>query len=561
MHEPLAAEVFIAEMRRYGWRPTFFKLASLAAVLSNQNADAARVLTSDVLICFKNSERHAEQRVGEYVAANAGRSIANEASIYFLQAMAILYGQDTDVEPADGLLAYWLLVANDYAFEWRSPNSRAISDDEGSMADAMRAMTFNHRRDPARHFVRMYLTLANTPPRTAGWTDPVAWSSFLTEALGQPLSEYVETLAGPLVILSKLWCAKGPFQPPPTVHPHQWLAETKLDPTRVDGFLESLTLDRSEARLQLMSGLSPNGLPIGPTIFYRYPFLRFSDTSLVAASPWVVAEQLRGGLWGRAMQLAKQQDPVAGHKRWAAAFGDLFELYCRYCINLARTSKRFTEQVYMSEAIGGDDEIEDIVVKDGRRVALLSIKSNTIPESKLRQASSQSDVVDWLESWLFAVPQKQAAIRGGAIRQLDQKVRRLREGAYEPVLDRRAQVYPVIVMYDELGIDNLTAYEWVATRCRAEKLLQDRRVRPVTFALVNEFEELAALGANGVALLDVLQKKTRAEWAAQMSFSVHLRDVRQNSDDRRLSGLIDDYNALTAGMRARLFQRHSNAEP
>jgi hypothetical protein len=557
VHTPLEADVLIADMRRYGWRPTFFKLASLAALLANHGIAAARTMTSDVLISLNNSDRRAEREIGEYVTANPGRSdIANEAAIYFLEAMAILYGNDTEDMPSDGLIAYWLLVANDFAFDWRGPNSRALSDDEAALPNAMRAMTFNHRRDPVRHFVRMYLMFANTPPRTPGWSEPNAWMSFLTDALGLPLSEYVETHAGPLVILSKLWCAKGPFEPPPTVHPHQWLSETTLDPKRVDGFLESLALSRDDARAQLVSGLASSGLPIGPTLFYRFPFVRFSNTSLVAASPWVVAEQLRGGLWGRAMSLAKRQDPASGHMRWASAFGDLFELYCRHCVNIARTSTRFRERVLMSETIGGDDEIEDIVIRDERRLALMSIKSNTIPESKLRQASSESDVVDWVEKWLFGRAQKQERLktREGAIRQLDQKVRRLREGAYEPTLDRRAQVYPVIVMYDELGVDNVAVYKWVAARCRNEDLLQDSRTRPLTFVHINEFEELVALGSNGVAVLDVLQRKTRAEWAAQMSFSVHLREVHKNYRHRRLSGLLHEYNALTSRMKARLFR-------
>jgi hypothetical protein len=557
VYAPLDAETFKREFATWGWRPTFWKLARLAAVMANGKTADLRALTSDLLTMFRGSSRPAEREIATYVAASGQDApIVNECAVYFLQAMTLLYGNESDAQPHDGTIAYWFLLANDHAFDWKKPDTRVLTLKESVLADMARAATFNQRRDPVTHFVRMYLTLSAAPPRKTTWSSADEWRGFLKDALGMTLEEYVEGLSGPLAIHSMVFGSD--IEGTPTLNPKSWLNDTLGGSQLSTSFLEGLSLTRERATEMLRKeSLSDQGLPVGPSLFYRFPFVRVSDDAVVAASPWVVAEQLRGGIWGKCITHAKAKYGDGGGLRWTRGFGDLFEAYCRRCISIAQVDTRFRDRVLLSETIGDETEIEDALFLDHDRVAFVSIKSSTMPEDRMKKASSASDVVTWFEDWLFAREEVREGrkYREGALRQLDKKITRLRRGEFEPQIPRGWQVFPVIVTYDELGADTIGMYRWVDERCRNEGILQQKRVRRLTFAHVNEFEQLLAIASRGVPVLDVLRKKTESDFAAEKSLSGVVREFRRGADDLRLAGLADQYTTLTNGVAMRLFGR------
>lgn len=558
-YERIDPAVLKRHVASFGWKPTFWKLARLAAVMANGQRNDARELTSDLLVRFESSPNPAERQIAAYVAAHGNRSpVAHEAGIYFLQALALLYGNESDDAPPDGTLAFWFLLANDYALEWRDADKTPLTLKERILADTTRCIGFNQRRDPVRHFVRMYLTLTTPPPRTPEWKVAAAWSEFLQSALGASLHDYVEGLAAPLVIHSKLWGGNRGRSEVPVLNPSSWLGDTIGSSKSGEAFLDQLTLDRDRVVELLREGLPENGLPVGPSVFYRYPFVRFSPDAIVAASPWVVDEQLRAALWGKCISYAKQVDSRSGAQRWNSAFGDLFEMYGRRCVEQARRCEQFRETVHVSAEIGTDDEIEDIVIMDHDRVALVSFKASTIPEATMKQASCRNDVVKWFERWLFFREGSSGTgggHRDGALRLLNKKIDRLRAGDYEPTIPRGWQVFPVVVTYDELGADNIGMYRWVDERCRTEALLQQKRVRRPTFAHINEFEELLAMAGNGRRVLDVLQRKTKSNQAAEAPLAVLIRQVCRDERHLRLRGLSEEFESLSDRIAMRLFGR------
>ena len=107
------------------------------------DSSEARAYTTELLAQLHGSQQPIERRVALHVLANPNRSIVNEAAIYFCQSMALLYGADEGLEPFDGVLAFLLLCANDYCFEWFEPDARVLSRRERVLADTARASRFN----------------------------------------------------------------------------------------------------------------------------------------------------------------------------------------------------------------------------------------------------------------------------------------------------------------------------------------------------------------------------------------------------------------------------------
>jgi len=96
----------------------------------------------------------------------------------------------------------------------------------------------------------------------------------------------------------------------PTVEPAVWYAQTRLsdsDRDRALKFLRSLTMTRNEARAELEGTLRPDGLPHSPSLFVARPFIEIEAGVIVPASPSMVTEHLRGGLWKRLLDACKQK--------------------------------------------------------------------------------------------------------------------------------------------------------------------------------------------------------------------------------------------------------------
>jgi hypothetical protein len=253
----------------------------------------------------------------------------------------------------------------------------------------------------------------------------------------------------------------------------------------------------------------PDGLPIGTTLFHRAPLVRVGATSLVAATPWAVREHHRIGLWDR-MRRAAQPKPNKQSAAWPSAFGDLFEQWCQHVAREAATSPACVDRVLVPERSGTDEEIEDVVIQSENAVALISVKGRIAPESVLKRATSRRGVIQWLEEFFFA-PETQG-YRAGAARLLDAKVAKLRQGKFEPTLDRSLVIFPMIVVFDEIGLDNGGMHNWLAQRTAELGVLRGTDVRPVLPVHVDTYERLLGLVASGTPLASILREKTQTDW-------------------------------------------------
>lgn len=552
---PPKPQELIDFVAKFSWHDTVFRLSVLASVLANQggpNGKLARELTVDLFLRSDPAKMSKRGRVFWAYLSRLERisPIASEAAIYFLQALAILYGTDDGPAPTDGQVAEMLVTANEYAFDWVRDDDDTLTRRERTVADTTRALGFNRSGDPARHIVRSYQMLLHRPERRAFWKNDEEWLAFQASAFSMPLDEYLETLVLPIVTISQKWGldeAAG-FELP-ILDPSTWWSNTLVEDSLGEAFLRGLSMSRAKAKTALEKQRRDDGLVVGPTLFYRSPFVELPDGRLVAVSPPMVREHLRGGLWGRHRNAMKHSS------EWPPTFGELFEDWCQRVARLAQ--ERSVDQIIVPETRGTEDEVEDVLIRKNDKIVFVSVKASTIPEAKMRGARSQREVLAWFDDFLFSTKGTRADGQGhggGAIRKLDAKITKLRAGGYEDSgLPRNLKVFPLVVAYEGC-LDSPAIYAWCEDRCREERLLGQRRVASVTFAAVEDFEALLALGTNGHSAIDILREKTGGRWKWGR-FDV-LLDLRKKGDlELRLPELTKDFQGIFARSVKRVFGR------
>jgi hypothetical protein len=116
------------------------------------------------------------------------------------------------------------------------------------------------------------------------------------------------------------------------------------------------------------------------------------------------------------------------------------------------------------------------------------------------------------------------------------------------------KVFPLVVSYEQ-GFDSPAVYLWCTDRCREEGLLNQNRVQPVTFADVEDFEALLALGTTvRHSAIDILREKTGERWRLGR-FDVLLHHRASRPLDLRLPALTQDYDDIAARSIRRAFGR------
>src|SRR6478736_597055 len=198
----------IAMLATCSWEETYLMLARVGALLANSpdggHGPEVRVRTTDLLGSTLDSGDPEERVVAFYVRVNAPRVIAHEEVIYFLQALAILYGRDEGPAPTEAQLAFWMLAGNDHCFDWRHEEGH-LSITEEVVASSVRSLLFNHQHDTLPQLVRSVAMLERPPSRTAEWKIIEVWTQFKARAFGLPFDEHVDFLAGALYVISVGW--------------------------------------------------------------------------------------------------------------------------------------------------------------------------------------------------------------------------------------------------------------------------------------------------------------------------------------------------------------------
>lgn len=105
-----------------------------------------------------------------------------------------------------------------------------------------------------------------------------------------------------------------------------------------------------------------------------------------------------------------------------------------------------------------------------------------------------------------------------------------------PEIDRRSEIYPVVVTYDDVGGDNLGTNSWIELRCREEGLLQGPRENAVTMIDVRGFEVLMALASRGMSVPKLLAEKTSSVWRRE-TLDVYLSHRKITIEQARLAHL------------------------
>lgn len=535
----------------WDWWGSLVKLATLAAVVANTPGGAdgatARSWTNDLLASGLRRRDTWEQRVAQSVIGRP-EPIAHQAGIHLLQGLVLLHAAESGRAPSDGEIALLLLVANDYFSEWHENDGEA-SPLEAGVANVARSMLHDRAPDPVAQCLRLpQLLTLDLPAKFDAFAAEGAWDEVLKAAFGSGLAEFLELLAVPTVMLATDW---GRGEPPraPLFLPEEWAKESTRTPDLLQ-FVRSVSATREEVKSRLR--VRSDGLPLGPSAFWRTPFVELEPDRFVCVAPGVLGEQVRNAIWGRILDAADRLDHGAGKARWLSTFGYRFEYWARDAALLAGDGRRLGRQLRLSKEPGTDEEIEDVTLVEKGKVALFSAKSRLMREDLLKGATSARKTIDWLDKFLFGT--KAGGFRDGALRLLDAKVQRIRNGDYvDRGIPANADIFPVLLTFDELGIDTPPGYKWIAARLLDEGLLTS--TRPLTALSAEAYEQFLGLSLHRNAF-EVLTYKTNEMWRECRFVELfHQLAGQRSAHQLRLPGATQQFDELVQRSVERLFRQ------
>ncbi len=539
---------FLRSVRNWPWTTSFYRLAELSAFLANQQFDceAVKQKTVDPLLLVKCPTSAVSEHVRRALQSRrSSMVVAHEEVILWLQHLVLIEGAaseglvDQDAVP-DHVMCTWLLAGNTLLGKH---HAHAEPSSDNLSARVVKVLRFNNRPDPARLLARTKILFETRPPRSNELQAEEAWKRLQTAAFGTSFEEYFLTVLGPLYMLSQGWGTNES----PVIDLRKFVSETKVPAESFEVLLKTLSSTRDELAASVKR--DQDGLPLHPVALLHRPLVQVEGCQFIGSSPWQLRNQLHTGLWGKYRDGAKK---VFGDKRgaevWLHAFGDMVEGYCRLVANeAAKTCTRAT--FVMSEGIGDHTEVEDIVVVEDDSVLLFSVKGSMMTESASRTAATAAPTISWWERFLFAPKARRHP--AGALRLLNDRLRRIRAGAFEKVgIPMDAHVYPIVVTYDSLGEHDLL-YRKIEQRRRDEGLLQGRRVAAPILGDVEDFEVLMGRLSHGHSAVEVLSR--RIGKGAQRRLDQLLAESTPAGPRRRLEFLERSYRQVVDQIHLRLF--------
>lgn len=541
----LPASYLIAHAKQLAWRPALTLLARVAAVLVNEGgAESAATLrvTLGELLRYP-AANDAEIAVVEVVrhhlrSRRTPPIVAHDGVVYFLQALVLQHGGEAGRTPSLAELAFLMLIANDHLDEH---SAAPISETEPTIEELATVLChqrkFNRQHDMVCAISRAAAMFEQPPDDRLAPGDP-AWLASQRAAFdGLTFAEHFDTYIAPLVLVSREWGGLGDAEAKDPLLPRRtWLSGAAVSDDGGQRFLDSLSMERGE-----IAGKIPvrsDGLPGRPIVFFRSPLVRLSDETALCLSPRLVQEQLELGLW------AKFRAAMAG--RWVKQFGAIFELWARRVARGAGAlNPRLQAQLEISERMGTEEEIEDVVVKDARNAVLFSVKGAVLREDVAHDASVE-DTIAWYERFLF----EPGSHHRGAVVKLEAKIKLIRSGRY-PAIAPDSYVMPVLVVFGSLH-ENPALYKWIERRCKERDLLQDGRTAPVCLATIDDFEYLMAMGARGQNPIQVMRNKPVSTWRHR-NLDAMLYELADRDGRLRLPFLAHEYDWVIDRSIKRLF--------
>jgi hypothetical protein len=514
--QSMPPSVLLAHVRDLRREEMLFKLARFAAILANSRGSVlgaeARAWTRDLLMERRDSSHPLEAAVARALEKlSVDRAVGHAHVVYLLQLLAVAYGSPTGPTPHDGFLAFLMLAANDHIPEWTPDKGAALSNIENVLGPVFFCSSFNRSDDPMRTLLRIVDIAGHRSERH--FPDPQLWERVQREAFGTSFEEYVELFLAPMLLISKGW---GLERPPAMLH-EQWRGRDDRERALYERWLAEASLTLDAATLAFASRTMPSGLPGLPQEFFRRPFVKIGS-HILCLSPWHIRDHAVLGTWAKLNAASKRVLDTSSNQVFSSAFGDSFEHWCASLAEEAAGAPTFRDAVILPSAPGAEDEIEDVVMRDGKYVAMFSAKASPVPEASLKTAEHVRDVIAWLQRFFFEGQDGARArgYRGGAALLLDRKIQRLRAGDYEARgLRKNAIVLPCIISFDNVGESGIL-YKWLDQECRRLGILVGRpNVRPLTIITPEDYEALIALGVEGRGVCRLLAEKTGPRFALE----------------------------------------------
>jgi hypothetical protein len=239
--------------------------------------------------------------------------------------------------------------------------------------------------------------------------------------------------------------------------------------------------------------------------------------------------QLHAGVWFRHLQAAKNLagNQGTGAQIWHSAFGYQVETWCAAVAECAANARWFKPKLILPSHPGARDEIEDVILVEGRTAVLFSVKSRLVVENVARGAKSRSGLIDWYEKYFFGT--KTEKHRKGVAHLLNDRINLIRAGEFAPRLPATTRIIPVLVSYDSL-CEHTVWYQWFRDRCAEHGVFRQKDVSPPTIARVDEFEMLMAIAQTGesiVALLRHLEKGWKNRRLGELLYDRRYKRQRQ----------------------------------
>jgi len=521
----------------------FLRMAEIAAALANREDQAAEEsrFTEWAIDQLQQSPDPSHRLIGQRLAAlmRPGRTILHEKGIYLMQSLALTEGADSGVPPSDAEIAILALAVNDYAADWNKVG-QGLTRDEMMLADFAHFARFNRHTDLVRELVRSDLIMGSFVPRHPGLDTAESWRTFQEKVFGRTYSEQVERFLGPLALQAGLWML--PEGEPPVIVKKRWAAETRGGAPEGEAFLDTLCISADAVRSELRKLPSLDGVVRFPLPLYLTPFVEIDAGVLIGASPWLIEHQLAFGFWGKCLAEMKRSEAKYSHQTWFSVFGELFECYCRWLADQVAHEPKFraAHNHFVASRLGGEDEIEDVVLVGGRSAALFSCKARVMVAKDVRAAASPQSLIGWFDSFFFE--EAEGEHRGGAFRLLDKKIAAIRTGRHEPRIMRGARLFPVILTYDRVG-ESLYLTKWVRTRLQRENLLQQDGIEGPLVLDVGSFEILMSLAANGEDVFRILELCLTSQVGAATFHYVVRQHVAEHRNER-LPALERAFGAL-----------------
>jgi hypothetical protein len=498
--------LLIAKIRRFSWKDSFFRLASLAASVANSDgplSERVRKVTIDPILTDRRGPPGPfEKARAEISRRGSSIAVAHEEVISFLQHLVLLEGADDGQAPADVELTIWMATANTFLRQWAviEPD---ITEDELLAADLVQISRFNNKPDPVRVMARIFWMYDTKPPSGRKLSAGDEWECLQLEAFGTSFRDYFATALAPLYMLSSGW-GRGSAQNEPIVNVATLVSETGVPAEVFAALIAPMSATREAIRSQVTT--RADGLPSTLVPLLERPFIEIETGVYVVASPWMMNTALHSGVWARMLSASKKlYGKRAGPENvWLPAFGEIVESWCWRVADEAQKTCEVA-RIITPPPDARHEEVEDVIVVEKDVVILFSVKARLMAVDVARNAVSPRKTLNWFDDFLFAKADGRYA--KGALRLLDDKIRKLREGKFEKAgIKRNAEVVPVLVTYDTLG-EHRHLYQRIEAQCRATGVLQQERVAPIAFARLEEFEVMMARLSRGEGLVDVLKSR------------------------------------------------------